>query len=310
MGTDIRTFLAHRLGDRALRARRTYSFELPRQGGREAVFDPYNRRIKLYGVGPVEYEAGCAEMITGAGADPGVCSKVAVYALPGDDLEWEELGLAREGVIQGFFAGGVDAVIWAGYSDPKRARPSDKGEIERIIRAARKKAPANPAFPAGYACQVATAREAPEIGALLRETFEDYPTPVDDATVERLIKTGASRFRIVRAPDGKVAAVASAEIDGRRSSAEMTDCATAPAHRGKGLMAALLAELARDLTLSVGITDVYSLCRAGEPGINCVLGKLGYTYTGTLVNNCKMPDGWESMNVWCKALKGEKPVVR
>lgn len=304
MSTKLRTFLTHRCGERALRSRATYAFDLLSSRGREAVFDPYNRRIKLYGFGPDEFEDSCAEMMTGTGADQLLCSKVTVYALPGDDAEWEELGFCREGLIRGFFAGSVDAVLWAEYTDTERSNPARRDEHESIIKAAREKKPANPALPVGYACQVATERDAPEIAKLLGKTFKDYPSPTGEAAIAALIRSGSNRFRIIRDPEGKVAAAASAELDKKRASAEMTDCATAPEHRGKGLMASLLDELARDMPLSAGITDIYSLCRADEPGINCVLGKLGYRYTGTLVNNCRMPNGWESMNIWCKTLDG------
>ena len=49
------------------------------------------------------------------------------------------------------------------------------------------------------------------------------------------------------------------------------------------------------------IHDLYTLARADEVGMNCVFAKLGYAYTGRLVNNCRMPNGWESMNIWCKS---------
>lgn len=302
MSTDLRTFLINRCGERALKARTTYAFDLLRSREREAVFDPYNRRIKLYGFGPDEFEGSCAEMMTGKGADPRLCSKVTVYALPGDDAEWEELGFCREGLIRGFFAGSVDAVLWAEYTDTERSMPARVDELESIIKTAREKKPVNPALPAGYSCQVAVERDAPEIAKLLGKTFKDYPSPTGVTAIAGLIRSGANHFRIIRDPEGVVVAAASAELDKKRASAEMTDCATAPEHRGKGLMASLLDELARDMPLSAGITDIYSLCRANEPGINFVLGKLGYRYTGTLVNNCRMPDGWESMNIWCKTL--------
>ena len=84
----------------------------------------------------------------------------------------------------------------------------------------------------------------------------------------------------------------------------MTDCATRPDQRGGGHMAYLLHRLAQDVRKERGITDLYTLARADEVGMNCVFGKLGYVYTGRLVNNCRMPNGWESMNVWCKSTAG------
>ena len=95
-------------------------------------------------------------------------------------------------------------------------------------------------------------------------------------------------------------AAASAEIDHCNKNAEMTDCATRPSARGQGLMAYLLWMLENDLQELYNITDLYTIARADEVGMNCVFSKLGYIYDGRLVNNCRMPNGWESMNVWCR----------
>ncbi len=68
-------------------------------------------------------------------------------------------------------------------------------------------------------------------------------------------------------------------------------------------MARLLFRLELDVFEHCGISDFYTLARACEVSMNCVFAKLGYGYTGRLVNNCRMPTGWESMNVWCKRMR-------
>ena len=65
-------------------------------------------------------------------------------------------------------------------------------------------------------------------------------------------------------------------------------------------MAYILRQLERALVADFGITDLYTIARADEVGMNCVFSKLGWVYTGRLVNNCRMPNGWESMNIWCR----------
>ncbi|MBE0565138.1 MAG: GNAT family N-acetyltransferase, partial [Krumholzibacteria bacterium] len=151
--------------------------------------------------------------------------------------------------------------------------------------------------------------DAEAVSALLRRVFPDYPTPTDPATVRRQIARGDNVYRLMLDADGRLAAAASAEIDHRRRSAELTDCATSPEHRGAGLMAWLLRQLERDVVRDFGITDLYTIARADEVGMNCVFSKLGWIYTGRLVNNCRMPGGWESMNLWCRpdagALRGD-----
>ncbi len=48
---------------------------------------------------------------------------------------------------------------------------------------------------------------------------------------------------------------------------------------------------------------LYSLSRAINPGINKVLSRLKYNYTGRLINNCDICGGYEDMNIWVKCLK-------
>jgi putative beta-lysine N-acetyltransferase len=134
----------------------------------------------------------------------------------------------------------------------------------------------------------------------MARTFKDYPTPISPDQISAAIHERTSHFRIVRDSTGALVACASAEIHHTRRSAELTDCATREDQRGKGLMSYILHALEEDLASDFSITDVYTIARAYEPGMNCSFAKLGYRYTGRLVNNCRMPDGFESMNVWCR----------
>jgi hypothetical protein len=130
----------------------------------------------------------------------------------------------------------------------------------------------------------------------MQACFTDYPRPMTTADIARRLEHGESRWRVVRDQAGIVVAAACAELDLERASAELTDCATRSEFRGRGLMGFLARELTSELQPEFRL---YSLARAGEPGINCILRKLGFLFTGRLVNDCRMPTGWESVNVWC-----------
>jgi putative beta-lysine N-acetyltransferase len=178
-----------------------------------------------------------------------------------------------------------------------------EAEHAATVDLARSKPRVEPELPDGYRYRRVEAGDARTVADLLRRTFPDYPSPLDDAHVHLLIAEGSSRFGLILAPDGSPAATASAEIDPVHRSAEMTDCATEPAHRGRGLMAVLLRRIEEEVLRATGIRDLYTLARADEVGMNCVFAKLGYEFTGRLVNNCRMPNGWESMNVWCRTAR-------
>ncbi len=135
---------------------------------------------------------------------------------------------------------------------------------------------------------------------LYREVFASYPFPIHNP--EYLIETMASHFFYYGLWDqDKLVALASAETDLRGQNAEMTDFATLPAYRSKGLASYLLAQL-EDASAERGIRTAYTIARAYSYGMNITFSKQGYTYSGTLTHNTQISGELESMNVWYKAL--------
>lgn len=268
----------------------------------EGVLDPYNMRVKLFDAAPEALRHPDAGFLTdGLGERDPLYTKLTVYARSAQAAAWRELGFVCEGRILGYFRDGDDASVWAAYGDEDRGRDPLAEEHDRIVEIARGKEPALPKLPDGYVSHVGEKAHAAEIADLLDGTFSDYPTPLTAAEIGYAIDNGLNRFRLVRAAgDGALVALASAEIDRRHMAAELTDCATDPAHRGKGLMAWILCALADEVSGRLGISDLYTIARADEIGMNCAFAKLGFRYTGRLVNNCRMPNGWESMNLWCR----------
>jgi len=268
--------------------------------GSLAVYDSVNERIKVYDAQPSHFIGWNA-----CGILPKLAGKLIAYARPGERLSWLELGFSHEGTIRGYFRDGSDAHLWAGYLRASRREPSEIELSERALTVARSKSRSQKFVPnlgMGYSSERATEAEAGEIAQLLRDTFSEYPNPLEAEVIARQIRQKDNCFRTIRDGQGQLAAVASAEMDHQRLSAEMTDCATRVEHRGRGLMANLLWLLEQDVRQDFKIRDVYTLARAVEVGMNCAFGKLGYSYCGRLINNCRMPLGWESMNIWSKRL--------
>ncbi len=263
--------------------------------------DPHNRRLKVYGLIDKDAQGLKPKSLLEAASEGDALTKLTLYARPGEPVVWSDHGFREEARIRGFFGDDADAVLWAAYTDSARARAGDAGELDRVVETARGKGPARPALPEGWRSEPASENDAGELSDLLAFVFPDYPSSIDPGHLARQIRMRANLFRWVRDGDGEMVAAASAEIDHRRRSAEMTDCATRPEARGRGLMVYLLRALEDDLAAGPGITGLYTLARAGEVGMNCAFAKLGYDYTGRLVNNCRMPGGWESMNVWCRS---------
>lgn len=303
---DVRRRLENTFGpdavdtENSLVGRWTLAADASGQRGGELVLDPHNRRLKLYGLKASECrDPGVKCWYDGLKTAAPLYSKLIVYARPDEPMSWITAGYLNEGIIEGFFADGGDAHMWAAFGNEERSDAPRDGRHDEIVQIAAAKPIIIPEPAVGFVCLRAKPEHADSIAKLMTATFAEYPTPINAKLIEEQIVSGSYVFRYMVDPAGELVASASAEIDHQRSCAELTDCATRPDQRGAGHMGVLLDRLAQDVGRDLGITNLYTLARADEVGMNCVFGKLGFRYTGRLINNCRMPNGWESMNIWC-----------
>lgn len=142
------------------------------------------------------------------------------------------------------------------------------------------------------------------IAKLIDKTFFDYPTPSHDANYVRSQIESGVPFRYVE-EDGEMVACASADLVPDALTAELTDCATSPTHRGKGYMVNILRDLMWDLEQKE-YYSAFTYARARVPGINIVFKKLGFEYCGCVHRSCRIGDGLEDMNMWIRPLPHAK----
>lgn len=139
-----------------------------------------------------------------------------------------------------------------------------------------------------------------EMAEFYYSVFESYPFPIFDP--EYLAKTMHEDVEYFGIRDeGKLIALASAEIDIENSNAEATDFAVLKEYRRQGLAQQLLVKIEEELK-GKDIQTYYTIARALSPGMNKAFAKLGYKYAGTLTNNTGIAGSIESMNVWYKTL--------
>lgn len=208
-------------------------------------------------------------------------------------------GFVLEGVFQKFY-NGEDAYSIAKYYSKERRCSSKIDEedliIEEVIRKPKvsKEAP----IPSEYTIRKAMIEDIPQLVQLYKQVFKTYPTPIDNPSYIKKAMEEHVIFMIIE-HEGQIISAASADIDFTNGNAEMTDCATDPGYRGRGLMNSLMYVLEKEMKQR-NIGCLYTIARARSYGMNAVFHYHGYQYTGRLINNCDISGQFEDMNIWSK----------
>ncbi len=206
-------------------------------------------------------------------------------------------GYQEEARIPGYFLRQEDAIFMSYFLDPARAVQTQAPASTFASRAGGQNLPPPTQLP-DFDLRAATEKDVEDMAALYREVFPSYPFPIHDpAYLARTLRSNIHYF-LVRS-QGRLAAISSGEVDAEAQSSEMTDFATHPSWRGRGLASCLLRAMEKDLAKK-GITTFFTIARAASESMNRVFRSAGYEYGGTLVNNTQISGKIESMNVWHK----------
>lgn len=228
----------------------------------------------------------------------GMFGKIIVVARENDWQDFLSRGYVLEGVNEGYYRGRPGFYMVKFLTEERRMSHTLEKEAEifrDILRRPRVSVP--PSLPVGYSLRNAVSEDIPQIIPHFKSIFASYPSPITDpAYLSQFLKNHI--FQLITYK-GQIVSTASAEIDRKLLSAELTDCACMPEHSGRGLVTCLLDSIEHELDHR-GFKNFYSIARASQPGINAVLWKLGYTYGGCFINNCTIGGQLENMNLWVK----------
>lgn len=228
-----------------------------------------------------------------------------------------ERGYRVEAEVPRFFGPEEDGAFVGKFLDPERAVDPRMERVREVLEEARARAgersvaasvvaPGTPAGsgapPEAAAIAIAEARtdDAAALAACYDEVFDSYPFPIHDPAHLREAMRAGTRF-FAAWDDGRIVAASSMEDGGTAGTLEMTDFATLPPYRGRGLASRLLLRMERAAALE-GTRTVFTIARALSFGMNITFGRHGYTYAGTLINNTQIASSIESMNVWYRHL--------
>lgn len=223
--------------------------------------------------------------------------KIFAKVPAGQGAAFLEHGYRREARVPGYYRGTEDAWFLGRYLKEGRDRDPRADRVAEVLAVARAKTPLpRPELPPRLTARELTPGDAEGLARLYRAVFASYPFPIhEEAYLRETMRTHVAYFGIF---DGaRLMAAASSEIDADALAVEMTDFATLPAYRRRGLARYLLA-IMRDAMIERGIRTAITIARAVSFGMNITFARCGYTFGGTLVNNTDISGGIESMNVW------------
>ena len=266
---------------------------------------PENDRIYLLKVHP-EDMSGLRERVDALLEEKGYGKVIAKVPL-GLSQPFLEAGYREEARIPGLYQGREDGLFLVRYaSRPGRDQEPFPEEVSRVRRRLDQDTGRSQRgdLQGAWVIRRAGEDDLPEMAQLYRQVFPSYPFPIDDPEYLRETMKGSVRYTGAWR-SGRLLALASVEMDVGGQNAEMTDFATLPEGRGKGLALNLL-KAGEEIARQEGLLTLYTIARAPSVGMNLTFKRAGYRFSGTLVHNTWIFGRIESMNVWYRPLDGSE----
>lgn len=210
---------------------------------------------------------------------------------------FKSAGYIKEAVIPGFFNGVTGGLFVAKFFSAHRQK-TEESTWASPLKAVATQPPITSMETASM--KTCGPGEAVALADLYRQVFSSYAFPIDQpGYIEQMMRENTHYVAVYH--QGTLAAAAALEIDVQSANCEMTDFATRPQFRGKGLAGKLLRQLEKKAG-DLRIKTAYTIARADSAAMNSVFYKTGYQYAGRLVNNTQIGGRIRNMNVWYKRL--------
>ena len=261
-------------------------------------FDEINQRVKILGYNKISVKT--LRKIINYSSNKKV-GKIISNCFTEDWENFIESGFELEGFIDGFYKGKV-ALCMSYFVDKDRKKFEDRREKDLIIKKCleEKRVFSYENSEKNFLIRNAKEQDVKGMVELFTEVFSSYPSPVYDEDYLRKNMKDKCLYKIAIL-DEKIVGIVSADMDFKNLNAEITDCATNPNYRCKGITSNIIFKIEKDLE-SMGFKTLYSLSRAVNIGINRVFSKHNYVYNGRLINNCNICGAFEDMNIWVKTI--------
>ncbi|SFR86957.1 putative beta-lysine N-acetyltransferase [Anaeromicropila populeti] len=216
---------------------------------------------------------------------------------------FEENGFIMEAAIPGFYAGKQECCFYAKYLENERKINLCQEQCDKVLEIAggKKTIVQSPVLSDTYTFRRLAEKDIDKMIQLYQSVFKSYPFPIyDKKYLEETMKSNVSYFGIF--DQEYLISASSIEAEEKYKNAELTDFATLKKYRGQGLALFLLAQMEQYMR-EMGFCIAYTIARSKSYSMNCTFAKMGYMYTGILVNNTQIGGQIESMNIWWKRIE-------
>ncbi|SMO90157.1 beta-lysine acetyltransferase [Saccharicrinis carchari] len=209
-------------------------------------------------------------------------------------------GYIMEACIPNFYNSSTDVFFMSKFLNSDRLLHIEKKQLANLSKLLSEppQKPTTSQVKSKYQVRRLHESDAERISEIYRTVFESYPFPIDNP--EYIKQTMGQNVQYYGAQlNGKLAALASSEMDREGKYAEMTDFATLPKHHGNNLSMVLLKTMEQQMQ-EQGIKTLFTIARLNSIPMNKTFLRLNYHYSGTLIKNTNIAGKIESMNVYYK----------
>ena len=210
-------------------------------------------------------------------------------------------GYIEEAKIPNYYNGEVDLFFLAKYHELERKKEKEKNKAKQIIQIAKHKRNENSfIIDKTLAYKILDEKDIGNMIELYKRVFKTYPFPIFESDyLKQTMNENIIYFGVFKA--GVLIGISACEINYDESVVEMTDFAVLKNYRGKQISLFLLHKMEAYMR-KLQIKKAYTMARSLSYGMNIAFSKMGYNYSGTVINNANISGAIESLNIWHKDL--------
>jgi beta-lysine N6-acetyltransferase len=260
----------------------------------------YNERIYLMKAAPEEFDTLPTALKEMAAEQQ--YTKVFAKVPESAQSAFTQAGYMLEASIPGFYQGTEKVCFMSFFLDPHRQHSKTAKQNKDVLDAceAKKSVTYPVSLPDGHQMRECTVEDAHAMAEVYAKVFASYPFPITDPSyILETMESHVVYFGVWK--DERLIALSSAEMDVKGQNVEMTDFATLPECRGSGLATVLLEKMEAAMQARE-MKTAYTIARAPSFGMNITFARMGYRFSGQLINNTNIGGQFEDMNIWYKPL--------